>query len=74
MIGVYRVLVRKPEGNKPLRRMRCRWEENKKMYLQEVGWGMDWIHLAQDRDEWQALVKAVKNLQAPKHAGNFLTS
>jgi hypothetical protein len=49
--GVYRGLVGKPEGKRPLRRPRCRWEENIKMDLQEVGCGvMDWIELAQDRD------------------------
>jgi hypothetical protein len=49
--GVYRVLVGKPEGKRPLGRPRCRWEDNIKMDLQEVGYGgMDWIKLAQDRD------------------------
>jgi hypothetical protein len=49
--GVYRVLVGKPEGKRPLGRPRCRWENNIKMNLQEVGCGgMDWIGLAQDRD------------------------
>ena len=61
---VYRVLVGKPEGKRPLRRLRCRWEDNIKMDLQEVGcWGVDWIRLAQDRGRWQALVNAVMNLQ-----------
>ena len=55
--GLYRVLVGKPEGKRPLGRTRNRWEDNIKMDLQEVGcWGMDWIELAQDRDRWQALV------------------
>jgi len=58
--GVYRVLVRKPEGKRPLGRPRCRWEDNIKIDLQEVIFcGMDWIDLAQDRDKWWALVKAV---------------
>jgi hypothetical protein len=48
--GVYRVLVGKPQGKRPLGRPRHRWENNIKMALQEVGWGMDWIDLAQDRD------------------------
>jgi hypothetical protein len=49
--GVYRVLVGKHEGKRPLGRPRCRWEDNIKMDLQEVGcWAMDWIELAQDRD------------------------
>ena len=61
--GVYRDLVGKPEGERPLGRPRCRWEGNIKMDLQEVGCGgMDWIELAQDRDRWRALVNAVMNL------------
>jgi hypothetical protein len=64
--GVYRVLVRKPEGKRPLGRPRRRWEENIKMELQEVGCGgMDWIELAQYRDRWRALVNAVMNLRVP---------
>jgi len=64
--GVYRVLVWKPEGNRPLGRLRHRWEDNIKMDIQEVGCGcMDWIDLAQDRDRGQALVKAVMKLQVP---------
>ena len=64
--GVYRVLVWKSEGKRPLGRLRCRWEENIKMDLQAVVcWGMDWIKLAQDRDRWQALVNAVMNFQVP---------
>jgi hypothetical protein len=62
--GVYRVLVGKPEGKRPLGRPRSRWEDNIKMDLQEVGCGgMDWIVLAQDRDRWRALVTAVMNLR-----------
>ena len=64
--GLYRVLVRKPEGKRPLGRPRCRWEDNINMDLQGVGCGgMDWIELAQDRDRWRALVKAVMNLRVP---------
>jgi len=64
--GVYRVLVGKPEGKRPLGRPRRRWEGNIKMDLQEVGCGgMDWIELAQDRDRWRALVSAVMNLRVP---------
>jgi hypothetical protein len=63
---VYRVLVGKPEGKRPLERHRRRWEDNIKMDLQEVGYGgMDWIELAQDRDRWRALVNAVMNLRVP---------
>jgi len=72
---VYRVLVGKPEGKRPLGRPRHSWEDNIKMYLQEVGCGgMDWIYLAQDRDSWRAIVNEVMNLRVPKNAGNFLTS
>jgi hypothetical protein len=62
--NVYRVLVGKPEGKGPLERPRRRWEDGIKMDLREIGWGdVEWIHLAQDRDCWQALVNAVLNLQ-----------
>jgi len=64
--GVYRVLVGKPEGKRPLGRHRRRWEDNIKMDLQEVGCGgVDWIELAQDRDRWRTLVSAVMNLRVP---------
>ena len=64
--GIYRVLVGKTDGKRPLGRPRHRWEDNIKMDLQEVGReGMDWIELAQDSDRWRALVNAVMNLQVP---------
>ena len=64
--GVYKVLVWKPEGKSPLGRPRCKWEDNIKMDLKEVGCGsMDWIELAEDRDRWRALVNAVMNLRVP---------
>ena len=73
--GVYRVLVGKPEGKRPLGGPRRRWEDNIKLDLQEVEFGdMDWIDLAQDRDRWLSLVNAVMNLRVPKYAGNFLTN
>ena len=63
---MYRVLVGKPGGKRPLGRPRLRWEDNIKMDLQEVGCGgMEWIDLAQDRDRWRAVVNAVMNLRVP---------
>jgi hypothetical protein len=63
---VCRDLVRKPEGKRPLGRPRCRWEDNIRMDLQEVGCGCeDWIGLAQDRDRWRTLLSAVRNLRVP---------
>ena len=71
---VHRVLVGKPEGKRPLGRPRCRWEDNIKMDLQEVGGGCgDWIKLIQDRDRWRALVSTVRKLRVPKMR-EFLTS
>jgi len=65
-IGVYRVLVGKPEERRPLGRPRHKWEDNIKMDLQKAGCGgMDWMELAQDRDRWRALVNAVMNLWVP---------
>jgi hypothetical protein len=64
--GIYRALVRKPAGKRPLGRPRRRWEDNIKMDLQEVGCGCsDWIKLAQDSDRWLAFVNAVMNIQVP---------
>jgi hypothetical protein len=55
--NAYRVLVGKPEGKRPLGRARRRWVDNIKIDLTEIGWyGMDWIDLAQDRDQWRVLV------------------
>jgi hypothetical protein len=62
----YRILVGNPEVKRPLGRPRRRLVDNIKMDLREIGWdGMDWIDLAQDRDQWKALVNAVMNLRAP---------
>jgi len=63
---VYRFLMGKPEGRRPLGRPRRRWEDNIKMDLQEVRCGgIDWIELAQERDRWRALVNVVMNLRVP---------
>jgi len=70
--GVYRVLVGKPEGKRPLGRPRRRWEDNIKLDLQEVGCGMDWIELAQDSDRWRALVSAVNEPSGSVKCGEFL--
>ena len=68
--GVYRVLAGKPEGKKPLRRPRHRWEDNIKTDLQEVRVGCgDWMELAQDWDRWRTLVRMVMNLWVPKMRG-----
>jgi hypothetical protein len=64
--GVCRVLVGKPEGNRPLGRPTRRWEDNLKMVLEEVGCGdTDWIELDQDRDRWRTLVNGVMNFRVP---------
>jgi hypothetical protein len=64
--SAYNILVGKPEGKRPLRRPRCRWEDNIKMDLREIGWeGVDWIHLAEDRDHCLAVVNTVMNLRFP---------
>jgi hypothetical protein len=64
--NAYRILVGNPEGKRPLGRPRRRWVGNIKIDLRETGWdGGDWIDLAQDRDQWRALVKVVMNLQVP---------
>jgi hypothetical protein len=64
--GAYNILVGKTEGRRPLGRPRRRWEDNIKMDLREIGFGnVDWIHWAQDRDKWQALVNTVMNLRVP---------
>jgi len=68
--GVYRVLVWRPEGKRPLGRPRRKWEDNIKMDFQEVGGGFeDWMELAQDMDRWRALVSTVMNLRVPKMRG-----
>jgi hypothetical protein len=64
--GMFKVLVGKPEGKRPLGRPRCRWEDNIEMDLQELGYGgMHWIELSQDRYIWLARVSVVMDLQVP---------
>jgi hypothetical protein len=61
--GAYNILVGRPEGSRPLGRPRCRWEDNIKMDLREIGFGdVDWIHVDWDRDMWRTLVNTVMNL------------
>jgi hypothetical protein len=64
--NAYRILVGKSEGKRPLGRPRCRQDYNAKMGLRGIGWGiMDWIHLAQDKHQWWALVNMVINMWVP---------
>jgi hypothetical protein len=64
--GCWRILISKPAGMRLLGRPRHRWEDNIKVDLREKGWGvMEWIHLAQDRDQWGALVNTVIKLWFP---------
>jgi hypothetical protein len=64
--GAYNILVGSPEGRRPLGRPRCRYEDNIKMDLREIGFvGVNWIDLAQDRDRWRAIVNTVMNLRVP---------
>jgi hypothetical protein len=70
--NAYRILVGKPEGNRPLGKPRCRWVDNIKMNLREIGWdGTDWIELAQDMAQWRGRVKTVMNLRVPKNCWEF---
>jgi hypothetical protein len=73
--NAYRILVGKPEGKRLLGKPRRRWVDNIKMDLGEIGWDdMDWIDLAQDRDQWRALVNTMMNLRVPDNVGKFLSS
>jgi hypothetical protein len=63
MRNVYKILARKPEGRNQLKRLRRRWKVNIRIEIREVGWeGVDWIHLTQERDQWQAVMNMVMNL------------
>jgi hypothetical protein len=64
MRNVYKILIGIPEGRRPLRRPRCGWEDSIIMDLSEIVWeGVDWIHLAEDRDQWFALMNMVMNIR-----------
>jgi hypothetical protein len=64
--NAYKILVEEPEGKRPLGRPRRLWVDNIRIDLGEIGWdGVDWIELAQDRDQWKALVYTVMNLRVP---------
>jgi hypothetical protein len=66
MRNAYKIFFGKTEGKRPFGRSRRRCEDNIRMDLKEMGWeGVDWIHLAQDRDQWLALVNTVMNLRVP---------
>jgi hypothetical protein len=63
-MNAYKISVGKLEGKRPLGRRRRRWEDNNKMHLREVGWnGVDWIDMAEKRDQWRALVNTILNLR-----------
>jgi hypothetical protein len=66
MRNAYSILVGKPEGKRPLERPRSRWEDDIRMDLKELGWeDADWMHLAQDYDQWRALINTVMHLSVP---------
>jgi hypothetical protein len=64
--NAYSIFVGKSEGKRPLGKPRRRWEDNIRMYYREIGWeGVDWIHMAQVRDQWRALVNTAMRIQTP---------
>jgi hypothetical protein len=65
MRNAFKVLVGKPEGKGPFRRNRRRLEDNIRMDLREIGWEVDWIHLARDRDQWRVVVNTAIKLGVP---------
>jgi hypothetical protein len=61
-----KILVKTPEGKRPLGRLRCKWEDAIRMDLRDIGWEtVDWIHQLEDKDQWQTLVNTVMNLHVP---------
>jgi hypothetical protein len=71
----HRFSVERPERKRPVGRHRDRWEGNIKIYLGDIGWtDMDWINVAQYRDQWRVLMSTVMNLHAPQNIGKFLSS
>jgi hypothetical protein len=75
MRNMYKILVRKTEGKRPLTRRRSRWEDNIRINHREILWEVvDGMHLAQDRDQWRAVVNTVMNFRGPQNVGNLLTS
>ena len=73
--GAHKVLVGRPDGKRIFGKRVCRWEDNIKMELQDVGWeSIDWIDVTQKMDRWRPLVNAVMNLRVPQKVGYFLTS
>jgi hypothetical protein len=70
--NAYRILVGKPEGKRPLGKHRRGWEDSIKMDLGDIGWGVtDWINLAQDREQWSALVNTAVKLRVPRNGKVF---
>jgi hypothetical protein len=68
-----KILVGTPVGRRPLERPRCRWMDNIKIDLREIGWdGVDWIDLTQNREQWRVLANTVMNLRVPQNAGKWL--
>jgi hypothetical protein len=75
MRNAYHIFVGQPDGKRALGRSRRRHDNNIRMDFREIRWeGVEWIHVAQDREQWLALLNTVMNLRDPKKAGNFLTS
>jgi hypothetical protein len=73
--NTYRLMLRNPEGKRSVLRPRRRWMINIKMDLGKTEWGrMDWLDMAQDKDQWRALVNTVMNLRVPLNTGKLLNS